>query len=334
MLVDNAILAVRGTKMGHDPTFACVCHNSNPRQYGVLRFRGGNVVERILYDASERTKVEHAIDNARKEGTTVLLDKRTDKSLLPAFRGSGESAPLNEIVRAKSEAEKKSLESLYRRTFDALHVPKSVTSNSFRGSSSMKSEFRVSEGDGFRQYRGGFQDDLGRFSDMTKVEPLTQEWKERMERVYRGLREVEQAVGPGVKVDTLNKLFRACIDESKEALVGDVVQQTGFRDDSFPRGGRIEEHDAVKIGGVIRDITSKYRGAKNTCLVFTGVKVFSEKPPMIKRPPPAIESTSDPARAYRGTPLGKNDACRSTPYRHNVEESSSLMQDLRSRGLL
>ncbi len=312
-MIDDAILAVRGAKTGQDPTFSCLCHNSNPRQYGLLRFRGGNVVERTLYDVADRAELDRALDEARRGGASVFLDTRSEKGLLPSFRGSGEAAPLDDLMREKSEEEKKGLIQLYRRTFDSLHVPEEVTSSSFRGSSSMKSNFIVTEGDGFRQFRGGFQDELGRFSDMTKVEPLTQDWKTRMERVYRGLREVEGVLAPGVKVDTLNQLFRACIDESKERLVGDVVQQTGFKDVPYPSGGRIERHDAVKIGGVVRDITSKYRGAKNTCLVFTGVKVFE-----------------DEQTPYRSTsPTVKDEFAPSMP-----DENSPLMRDLKSRGFL
>lgn len=100
--------------------------------------------------------------------------------------------------------------------------------DTFRGNeASMESGFTKTEHNNFVQYRGGFRDRLGRSSDLTTVVPKTQEWEDRLDRVYQGLEAVEKHAGIGVSRSTLNNLFLSHMDP-QDSVYGNVTNAVGW----------------------------------------------------------------------------------------------------------
>ena len=124
----------------------------------------------------------------------------------------------------KSEDQVEKLANLYAKTtFDE---------STFRGSAQLKGLKRyfkkTNKGD-FVQYRSGLQNKEGANSDISKVEPKTQEWKYRMARVDDGIAAVSKMMYAGASVEDLNKKFHESLDPQKDRVYGNVVNLCGYR---------------------------------------------------------------------------------------------------------
>lgn len=302
---DYSTVAVRGGRTFLDANYACIAHDGESNRYALITFRGGKVVSRDVYAASKRSEVEHILSREAGNGNAVYVDARRDTKLLPLQAPPlSKEADLSLYRRSKSDAELRALAALNEKTFDKLHMQKSETATVFRGAADnahVKTIFLKNVTPHFVQYRAGLRDTLGRVSDLTRVVPKTEEWTDRLARVYRGLHDVREAVHEGVSVDDLNALCRRQLHHT-DKLVSDVVVHTGFASDETFRGARVlQEYDHVRIGCSVSD------NEGNVALVYTtAVPVYrkandenlrqvqaildsnrQEPPPAVHPPPPA-----------------------------------------------
>lgn len=274
----DTLLAIRGARDSIDPNYACMAHDGTKNRYLLLGLRDGKVITRDIYDGARKEDVEHILSKAVFRGIDVRVDARTTPNLLrlKAPVGAGTMEDMSMFRRSKSNEEIQALGSLFERTFQRLHVNKDETAHTFRGSGSsskLKGVFLKNEARGFTQYRAGFRDARGRVSDLTRVIPKNEQWKERLQRVYRGLHAVREGIRAGVTVDDLNKTFRGHLDPMVDRVHenDDVVRHIGFETTEVFGDRVLREDDFVKIGCSISD-------GKEVALVYTfGVPVASAK---------------------------------------------------------
>jgi hypothetical protein len=260
-MVSKSLVVVRGNFRGLDPTYACLSHDGNEGNYGLIHFNDGRLTKREVIPHSQRSTVEDFTLRNNYRGS-VYVDDRTCKNLLPLKTGK-HCLPfdLGKFRRAKSDVEIDSLNALYGATRELLHND-DLTDRKFRGAATMyceetKAAFKRTECKGFVQYRGGLKDSLGRVADLTRVEPKTQQWVERLDRVYRGLSMVRQNVNVGASLKRLNNDFMGYMDPTMDVVYGNVIHHTGFEghEADIPLD-TINEYDFLKLGVAIGDAKS------------------------------------------------------------------------------
>jgi hypothetical protein len=251
----STLIVVRGAKSGvADPTYGCIAHDMTSGQYALVEVKNGRVANRTLVPASERHTVEAKMQNYRG---TVQVDDRTNSGLLPLSAPShAQSADLIKMCRAKSDTEIAALRRLATLTRHQLQDD-SISTSSFRGAAQKenhKSSFERTQYRGFTVYRGGMQDELGRCSDLTRVEPHTKEWEDRLNRAYRGFDAVRKLLQPGVAVSAINRAFLKEMDSQKDVVFGDVVRHIGQQshEDHIPCK-TLQKHDFLGVGAAIGD---------------------------------------------------------------------------------
>lgn len=227
-MVPSSLYIVRGPQSGHganthDPVFSCMAHSTKSDRYLALEISEDGISRQIV-DGSAVTSISQ---NFRG---TVHLDVRNDAGLMP-LPSVGECVPIDDFStfrRAKSDAEIADLDVMYADTRSRLDDDFVQCIDTFRGNeTSMESGFTKTEHNNFVQYRGGFRDRLGRSSDLTTVVPKTQEWEDRLDRVYQGLEAVEKHAGIGVSRSTLNNLFLSHMDP-QDSVYGNVTNAVGW----------------------------------------------------------------------------------------------------------
>lgn len=276
--MSRSLIVVRGSYRGTDPAYACMGHDTKKNHYLMLEMEDGNVAKRTIVPSSDRKIVENAMNNGVYRG--VHVDKRADPALL-SLRVPSHAMELDfsKYRRAKSDSELFALQTLSEKTHQLLR--KDVTNASFRGEATVTSNkyaHKVDKYRGFTQYRAGIQDSMGRCSDLTHVEPRTNEWKARMTRTYRGLDAVEAAIKEGVSVRDLNNEFMKHMDSDFDKVYGNVVHHTGFEGHEDLPIDELQVYDFVTVGAAIGDCKGE------TALVYrSGVGVYPEEPiPQIK----------------------------------------------------
>lgn len=253
MVSSDAMIVVRGSSK-IDSAYAGVAHDATPNRYAILHVADNRVVSRTFYPASDRASVERAMETFRG---TVYADERDDADLLSLTVPAGaQSIDLNELRRAKSEEEKEALRALTAKTYRELR-DKDMSTSRFRGAAKdqgLKCYFESETYRGFTQKRGGFQDELGRCSDLTFVEARTPEWEERLQRAYRGFEAVKAQIRPGAKLADLNRTFLSCMDEAKDRVYGNVVHASGHASHEVDIScEEAREHDWWTIGVAVGD---------------------------------------------------------------------------------
>lgn len=260
-MVSETLVVVRGNFRGLDPSYACLSHDGKGGNYGLLHFNDGRLTKREIIPHSKRSTVEDYTLRNNYRGS-VYVDDRTSKNLLPLRTGK-HCLPLDfgMFRRAKSDAEIDSLQALYGATRKLLQDG-DVTDKTFRGAAAtyndeIKTAFKRTECKGFVQYRGGLKDSLGRVTDLTRVEPKTQQWTERLDRVYKGLSMVEQNVKVDVSLKSLNDMFMTYMDPTKDVVYGNVIHHTGYEghEQDIPLK-TTNEYDFVKLGVAVGDTKS------------------------------------------------------------------------------
>lgn len=264
----DTMVVVRGSKSGLDPNYACLSHDEESGHYGLLRMKNGELKDREVYSHRERKDLETVVRDAAYRGVEVHADDRDEKNLL-SFDAPKTAKALDFAVfrRAKSDDEGRELADLANAAFQNLHKGKNEqsTRSSFRGVSSneqWKSGLQVTKTKGFIQYRGGFKSPSGLVSDLTRVEPRNQEWKERLARAYRGLHAVSQKIKAGATLDDLNRTLTSHLNRDKDVVYGDTLHHTGYEGHERYRGSSLQPYDFVTVGCAIGD-------GNDTALVYT-----------------------------------------------------------------
>jgi len=245
-------------------------HDNEERRYGLVEFTDGRVTSRKTFTSAEKEEVERYLSDFRG---SVYVDQRKDSSLLSLQVASDtQEVDFATFRRAKSDAELRALQSLTDRTFDALHsTGEPLSRGTFRGAEDakggMKSAFQKRKTAGFTEFRAGFQDKYGRCSELTRIEPLTEEWRSKMKRVYRGLAAVSERAESGAKVKDLEQVFLSHLDHSKDFVYGSVLHHTGYRghEDDVPIDV-LKDYDFLTIGAHVGDKNN------NIATVYTSSK--------------------------------------------------------------
>ena len=256
-------------------------HDNEERRYGLVEFTDGGVTSRKTFTSPEKEEVERYLSDFRGD---VYVDQRKDSSLLSLQVASDtQEVDFATFRRAKSDAELRALQSLTDRTFDALHsTGEPLSRGTFRGAEDakggMKSAFQKRKTAGFTEFRAGFQDKYGRCSELTRIEPRTEEWRSKMKRVYRGLAAVSERAESGAKVKDLEQVFLSHLDHSKDFVYGSVLHHTGYRghEDDVPIDV-LKDYDFLTIGTHVGD-------ADNIATVYTSSKNWFKSAPISRLP--------------------------------------------------
>lgn len=306
MSTTESLVVVRGNKTDLDPDYSCVANDGKCNRYALLRFRGAQLYERELYEASERKDLEEVLSREVYRGTIVNADSRTNPGLLPL--AIPEDARKSKTVarqfrRAKSDDEINALLKLSKLTEERLDND-NVKHRTFRSSAqkhNYRSAFDKQNYKGFVQYRAGFKDDLGRCSDLTRVDAKTPEWEQRLDRIYRGLYAVQDQLAVGVAVSDLNDTLLSHLDPRKDVVYGNVVTHIGQQSSEELPLERVQAYDVFKIGCAIGEVKPQnflsklYRGtiqdpnempAGEVALVYQTVQAIL--PPPKASPPQQI----------------------------------------------
>jgi hypothetical protein len=215
------------------------------------------VTKRTL--TSSRDEVQSRMQSGEYRG--VIADARRAPDLLPMWipESAEHRVDFSKYTGARSEAEKVRLSELAVLTSKTLERAAKGEVENFRGAASqygLASACVRTDAEGFTQYRGGFQDDLGRCVDLTRVTPKTPEWTERLNRVYRGMKAVEKLCStPGVSVAKLNSVMCDHLDPTKDQLCSNAVHYTGFRGvEPCYLNQSLQPHESVTIGVTIKAV--------------------------------------------------------------------------------
>ena len=293
--------------------------------------QNGETVDRS--HTTSRSEVEKEMKSFRG---TVLVDDRNDRNLMPlTVPDNAKSYDMSHIQRIKSDECIEAVERMARLTRQKLYAATDVDAKSFRGDSGAskpfpRSAFQKTETAGFVQYRGGFQDDMGHCTDLTRVEAKTQEWEDRLDRVYRGLDAIKSHCYDGVKEETIQRIFRAHLDPKMDQFVSGPIFSTGYKGiEDNVKLEKLQTYDLLTLGAVI----GNYRGETST--VLREVKQVTEyDPPRVKweenakaapsTPSPPLRtmpSTASSFRASRAEPREKEEAVSAEDVLRDLQEA-------------
>lgn len=301
-------VVVRGKFRGLDKNYACLANDGTVGNYAVLDFCNGRLTRRTLVPASDRALIESYTNENTFRGN-VYVDMRSERDLLPLkWSAHCSELDLDEFRRSKSREEIRALLHLESETDELL---KNVDDErAFRGArqkeSDYKSAFEKRVGKGFIQYRGGFRDNMGRMVDKTRIQPTDTEWESRLQRVYRGMEHVEREIRPDVTLKHLNEIMASHLDVEKDAIFGNIVQQTGWESTEVYRGAdSLREFDFVRIGAAIGaadtgdvavvyhkcvPVENKSRGVMEDVAPVDVEPTHDEEP----SPPPSVKEVREP----------------------------------------
>lgn len=332
----HTLLVSRNGRSANDPTYCSIAHKNVPGEYTMVRLDGnGETTDRS--HTTSRSEVEKEMKSFRG---TVLVDDRDDRSLMPlSVPDNAKPYDLSAIQRIKSDECIEAVERMARLTRQKLYAATEVDAKSFRGDSAAskpfpRSAFLKTETAGFVQYRGGFQDDMGHCTDLTRVDAKTPEWDERLDRVYKGLDAIKSHCCEGVKEETIQRIFRAHLDPQQDEFVSGPIYSTGYKGiEDNVKLSKLQSYDLLTLGAVI----GNYRGETST--VLREVKEVKEyEPPhvnfpnareqalpprqsVLPSPPRSMPSTASAFRASRVQPR-EEEAVRHTP------DADSVLKDL------
>lgn len=255
-MTDLDLLIVRGHEQENDECFCSAAHQAFKGGVVALEVRDDHVEKRMIFRGTELHKLDKLMNSNSYKG--IYGDMRDDEGLVQINYPHGtEELDVYALTRAKNDQEIEALERLSRGTFELLHGSTQPAEKTFRGAESVKSyhsAFQETTFRGFTQYRGGLQDELGRCSDLTRVEARTPEWESRLQRTYKGLQKVECMLRPGVQVQELQDAFMSEMDEEKDTVYGPPVHHTDFRGYSMKYDMKtLEPFDFVTVGAHVSD---------------------------------------------------------------------------------
>lgn len=243
--MERGLLVVKG---GHryDPTFSCIAHSPKKNHYALLELENGTITKRTLYDESQRTQLERLLSNA----SNVFADMRTDEHLLP-FTFPKHAMEIDTMVfrRAKGDDELMSLDAMTKILKTVRHEPL------FRGTSddNFKHAFSQFDTEEFTVKQHGMKDVAGRTIELTVVEPHTDDWNERMERVYKGCDAVASKLRVGASEKNLSQLFSSHMHSSKDRVYGKILHHTGYERWEPMDIEDVQMYDVVTLCPVVGD---------------------------------------------------------------------------------
>ena len=291
---NRSLVVVRGSVRGTDPNYACLAHDTRAGRYCALEIdeSAGRVANRHFFRSSEQAAVQDLMQH--KRFNTVYVDGRVDQSLLDLRRPEHAlDVDMSRFRRAKSDEEAQTMLSLARLNADQIRGNDVSASTYRRAASAHVTPYRAAHkktvASGFVQDRGGLQSEGGLFSEVTEVTPRTQDWSDRLQRVYRGIKGVVDQMGAGVTEAHLNEVFQSHLAPT-DYLYGGVVRNSGYEPDesqSCPLGV-LQPHDVVSVGACVGD-------GRETAMIYRGVAVIH---------PTGPPTLSFDAR-YRSTPAAQ-----------------------------
>ncbi len=288
----SSYLLVRGSKNDLNSTYACVANDNVPNRYTILQMEEDRVVDRQVYGAARRKELEGFLEEVARDNV-VEVDTRESSDLLPFDAPSNaKPADLGLYRRAKSDREIEELDKLSALTFKQIQLTEKESE--FRGAMNdddlgkLKTAYSVTKKPGFVEYRGGFKSATGLVTELSRIEPRTTEWRERMDRVYAGLDAVEREMQVGSTVADLNQTFMKHVNNQKDRVYGNVLHSTGY--DAYEEEVKIEEirpYDYLTLGIVVGD-------GKNAAVVYRSTHTFEE--PVVDEPEEMPEPEEPVAR--------------------------------------
>ena len=299
--MSTSLIILRGSQENNiDHVFRCASHTSRPDSYVSVKVDDttGQVLEKKLYRSSQVEDLEDYANSSFRG--TVYVDSRESEDLLPIPNiDTYRAADLETIVRAKSEFETEKLTEVNALTQELLREHKDETSFRARAEEmGYRASFTVTEGDGFREYRGGLQTNNGLCSDVTVVEAKTQEWEDRLSRAYRGLdRVAELAQQENVSEEELQKTMESCMDQHLDRLVSSVAAPIGYqsRETEYRfRGTRA--WDVLNIRAAVEDPESG-----EVAIVYRSMVSVLPQPVPEPEPEP-VEIVKEDSSAFRAAP--------------------------------
>ena len=276
--VGKMLVVVRGSYRGTDPTFACIAHNTVKNQYAAIELTDGRVTDRTLYRSSERRALEKHLADYRG---TVFVDKRKARATFPLTApASASEADLMRFRRAVGNGVGGAAQARRPQLPRTVPLREAVQ---FRGASSssvtpVRSAHNTVKRSGFVQYRGGYQTRQGLYSELSRGR-RTPAWQERLDRVHRGLDEVEKYMKPGARVADLDRIFMAHMDDDADVVYGSVLHHTGYEphESGIPLE-TIQKYDFLTLGATVGD-------GKDTAVVYRSAHGFHDSVPS---PPPHV----------------------------------------------
>tara|TARA_B110001450_G_scaffold257061_1_gene290807 strand:- start:9441 stop:11390 length:1950 start_codon:yes stop_codon:yes gene_type:complete len=225
---DRSLLIVRGSST-FDPTFSCIAHTTDTGNYAAIEFRDGLVSGRTLYRGSERNVLEKLAQS--NEFTSVYADTRVQANLLPfTYPRDAIEADLNLFRRTKSDEEIVSitrmagiLDASRNNARDEMHFRGTVENLNYKHAMQETHEKHAT----IRRY--GLQDEYGRTVELSSIEPHTDDWKARVQRMNDGCNAVAQQLKENVTYQELDSTFRAHMDPENDILYGAVVHHSGYQ---------------------------------------------------------------------------------------------------------
>jgi hypothetical protein len=250
----TSTLVLRNNKDFDDSSFLCLSNGIGSRNYRgsegsakakylVMTFRGDPRDQHVLSRKTCTREDAEAILNDASTRMNTYVDSRDDPTLCPladTFRGAvhpmRDFAPFKSY---KSDGEAQALMSLHDITRQALDETPYRSAGQWFGNSfaaTFRSRtpakhavgFSTKEATGFTQYRGGFRDESGLCSDLSRIVPKNDDWEARMNRVHRGLAYIASNARPGMQVSTLDKMFHCFLDVNKDTCYGSCVSHSGW----------------------------------------------------------------------------------------------------------
>ena len=108
--------------------------------------------------------------------------------------------------------------------------------------------------DEFYEYRGGVKHSSGLTVELSRVEPISDVWEQRLERVHRGLTAVRGLVHAGVARQDLDQCFLAHMDRDQDQVYGSVVRHTGYDPHENITWDKLNEYDYVTLSATVADM--------------------------------------------------------------------------------
>lgn len=264
----TSLIVVRGHRDRLDPTYACISHDNYRGCYGVLTVEDGHIAKREIYEKHERTDLEKRMASYRG----VVGDMRTDKGLMPlTFPTHTTQLDAASLRRAKSDDEFATMRGLTRVVNAGLDQSGERGFRSACTQQDATPAYRCTKhGKAFTEYRGGARDASGMTVELTRIVPHSQEWKDRMDRVYKGLEAASKLIAVGAKRVDIDNALMQHMDDTKDVVYGSAVHDVGYEPwENFEGADTVELYDSLACSASVGD-------GKHTALVIRSMHFMDE----------------------------------------------------------
>ena len=260
-MADTSLIIVRGARNAdeYDPTFSCMSHAKDGKQYAAIELENGKVVERKLFRGSQRRELERIARSDKY--TAVYADMRRDGHLLPfSYPNTAIETDLNTFRRAKSDTEMKTLSEMsqiLQKSCKEWH-----SEDQYRGAvNEADYNWAMDENtnEHFTVKRFGITDSYGRTLELSTIDPHTEDWSERTQRVFKGCEAVAREMKEGALGEHVDSVFRACLDPEKDILFGRVFHHSGYEPwEHSLNTDVIERYDVLTMCPTVGDMAGNW----------------------------------------------------------------------------